>query len=255
MLSGMGTVTHFTVLCGTAAVHVCLSTVISPHLLRPSEGRRLKSHVRYQVLGYLVHSVVVAGLATFSFLKHDSETFPESWAAILAVNISLSFFITDLLTTVTKLPSGLLQDKGDLLHHVCAIGGLLATVCYGDYWIELSVNKLLSQLSVPFLILRLILLDRGQSDTLIYLVVFSAMILVHFLSRIAVIPWFWITFLSAMPVLSTEVIVIGALSLIIDLLNIYWLKQMMGTYFKYYPEKYNVMLKLRHNGYFLPNNG
>lgn len=236
-------VPHILVLFVTALLHFVCSTVISPRLVGalPRGAHRkshMKEHQQYLALGQLVHSLLVSSLAVFSVLNYDSETLAKSWVALMAVEISLSFFEIELVTTLIYFPSTLLEDKMGLLHHISGIVGLLISLYWKGFLIKLAIIKLLSQLSVPFLILRLYLLDCGKSKTLSYLVVFSLMILVYFASRIAVIPWFWITFsefVQRQEVATFLAVLEGFTSLTLDILNICWLKLMVYTYVKYFP--------------------
>ena len=106
----------------------------------------------------------------------------------VAVEISLAFFVAELFTTLIFFPDAFVQDKGDLIHHVFGVVGLLISVYRLN---AIAMFRLLSQLSLPFLLLRLYLLECGKRDTLVYLLVYTALILVHFVSLIAIFPWHW----------------------------------------------------------------
>ena len=243
----MAVITHVSVMCLTSFVHVVCSSVISPRLMkawpRATPLQHVKEHAVSLVLGYLAHSLVVGSIALFCFLSIHSETFVDSSLPLIAIEISLAYFVTELATTVMYYPSVLMEDKPNMLHHVCVIMGLSASLYWRGILVELSIIKLISQLTIPLIIIRLALLNLGMCDTLIYLVAFTAMILAHFLLRNTVIPKFWTTFFVLAHTEGTTlfVIVVGVVSIAIDALNVYWLVQMVRIYIKFYPEKYNVL--------------
>ena len=92
-----------------------------------------------------------------------------------------------------------------------------------------------------YLIAQLILLACGKCDTLTYLFTFTAMILAHFVTRIAMIPTFWLTFSLLLNTdrTSSLVITMGLVSIVVDMLNLYWLARMIHTYIKFYSDEYN----------------
>ena len=113
----------------------------------------------------------------------------------------------------------------------------------GVYWqrslLVLSIFRLISQFSVPFLVGRVYLLQYGKSDTLVYLLVFAAMIFVFFGCRIAIIPWYWMYLVQAALQVELPILVIAAwivISLALDSLNLYWFYSMIHTCVKYYPK-------------------
>ena len=238
---------HVFVIFLTSLVHVVCSSVISPRLVkawpRAIQLRNVKDHQAYLVLGYITHSLVVGSIALFCFQRYDSETTADSLLPLIANEISLSYFVTELATVFVYFPNTLMEDKPDLLHHVCGIVGLGITLYWQGILVELSIIKLLSQLTIPLLLIRLFLLNWGMSNTLIYLVAFTAMILAHFVLRIAMIPTFWTTFsvLVHTEGITLFVAVIAVVSIVIDVLNFYWLARMVHTYIKYYPNDYNVV--------------
>ena len=241
----------------TAVLHFASSAIFSPRLYnvillsygKSTSPRHTKKHFQYLVLGNLLHSMVVSSLSVVALYNNEYNSDSQvSWAAITAGEISFTFFVMELLTVVTRFPNIFLQDKADLLHHVSGTVGLFLALCHKSTGlvIEMSAIRLLSQFSIPFLLLRLILLDCGRSDTLTYLLVFSVMILGHFLSRIVVIPFFWLIFSEfalTLDIAPLYAILLGSVSLSLDLLNMCWLKQMIHTYFKYYPSQYRVVLR------------
>ena len=243
----MTVIPHVSVVCLTSFVHVVCSSVISPRLMkawsRATPLQHVKEHRVYLMLGYLAHSLVVGSIALFCFLSFDSETIADSSLSLIAVEISLSYFVTELATDLLYFPRTLTEEKLDLLHHVSGIIGLGMALCWQGLLVELSIIKLLSQLSSPFLIARLILLACGKCDTLIYLLTFTAMILAHFVTRIAMIPTFWLTFSLLLNTdrISSLVITMGLVPIVIDMLNLYWLARMIHTYIKFYPDEYNVI--------------
>ena len=240
------------VVCVTALLHVFSSSILSPRIrvlsslqYSDSERRYIKEHARYSLIGNSVHSVFVGALSLFSVVTHwyHPHTLQFSPLVLTVIEISLTFFVTDLLTTVIRYPQSISENIDDVLHHVCGIVGLIIALYYGGLAIEMSAIRLLSQLSVPFLILRLLLLHYKKNDSLIYLLTFSSMIIVHFLCRIAIIPWYWTTYLLFLQTRDVSLAWIGFLSgisIFLDILNIYWLTCMLHTYYKYYPGRYNL---------------
>ena len=152
----------------------------------------------------------------------------------MTVEISLAFFVADLFTTLIFFPNAIVKDKGDLIHHVFGVAGLLISVYRLN---AIAMFQLLSQLSVPFLLLRLYLLECGKRDTLAYLLMYTALILVHFMSRIAIFRWHWRLFAFSV---QTEDATLSVVSVVIlfslDVSNFYWFYSMIHTYVKYYPK-------------------
>ena len=254
----MEVVFHVLVLSLTAIVHLILSQVVSSSLFRSrfrstrgTPANHLRRHFNNDhkaALRSFVHATIVSSLAIFSIVAHwdDLAAVQESVTAAVAAEISLGFWSIELLRSLAISPHSLLRDKGDLVHHVNGVVSLLIALWYRGITMELVVIRLLSQLSVILLIPRLLLLELGKSDSLLYLITFSAMIGVHFLFRIATVPWYWVKawiFLSE--VTSTAAVLFCGVSLAIDLLNLYWLALMVRTYWRYYPENYNLLKYLR----------
>ena len=236
----------------TVCLHVVLSHVVSPHLFNSwsnvTHWNNLKRHFETNdVIGNVVHALVVGTFAAFSVLVHwyDLEILHQSWVPVVAAEVSVSFWLTELSTTLLKSPRSLLKDKAGFFHHVSGILCLLTALWWQGIALELTVIRLLSQLSIPLLILRLFLLDIGMSDTFFYLATFSLMIVVYFVTRIMTIPWYWtraFVFVTKTPDLKLVLIVIFVLvSLFVDLLNIKWMLLMLRIYWKYYPERFNLI--------------
>ena len=124
---------------------------------------------------------------------YDPEALHHSFVPFIAAEIALCFWLTEprteLSTTLVKSPRSLLKDKAALVHHVTGVICLLIAVWWQGATMELTVIRLLSQLSVPLLIARILLHYMGMTDTFLYLATFSSLIVVYFLSRIVTIPW------------------------------------------------------------------
>ena len=245
----MDVVAHISVLCTTTILYYALSAVVSPPLLRWWRSGRvdrpdhLRKHSHDAVLGQLIHSSVVGFSSAFCLVLYwsDLKALGESWVPVAIAEISLAFWTTDLCSNLVRFPHKLLNDKPAAVHHVSGLFCLALALLYGGIALEMAMIRLLSQLSVVLLIFRLFLLDLGQSGTILYLLTFSAMIVVFFFTRIAVIPWYW---LKMWEVVAMEgwsmpafmgVVVLASLS--IDGLNFFWLCQMVKIYWKYFPEK------------------
>ena len=244
---------HQSVLFVTVLLHVFLSDFVSPRLFHSwSEAYWKTRHIqKNELLGNLVHALVVGSLAAFSVLEHwyDPEALHHSLVPFIAAEISLCFWLTELSTTLVKSPRSLLKDKADLVHHVSGILCLLTALWWQGATMELTVIRLLSQLSVPLLIARILLHYMGMTDTFLYLATFSSMIVIHFLSRVVTIPWYWNTvWINAAETPDFPrilIVVLCILSLYIDVLNIKWLLVMVKTYWKYYPDGYNLVQFIR----------
>ena len=229
---------HISVLSVTTILYFVLSSTVSPRLFR-SWSRRTAAdrHLRScdYVLGYFLHTLTVSSLSVFSLLSHwrDTSALQESTVAVITAEISLSFWVTDTLTNIVKDPGSTVSRKQEFAHHVSGILGLVIALWYRGVAMEMSVIRLLSQLSAVLLVLRLLLLDLGMSDTLLYLLTFSAMILTHFLTRIASIPWYWIKLYVFVTETDAPLVTVGVLvvvSLCIDGLNLFWLRLMVRIY-------------------------
>ena len=224
---------------------------MSPRLFRSWSHRtaadsHIKRHFRScdNVPGYFLHALAISSLSVFSLVSHwrDTSALQESTVAVITAEISLSFWVSYTFTSIVKDPgSTVVRRKQEFAHHVSGILGLVVALWYRGVAMEMSVIRLLSQLSAVLLVLRL-LLDLGMSGTLLYLLTFSAMILTHFLTRIASIPWYWIKLYVLVTETDAPLVTVGVLvvvSLCIDGLNLFWLRLMVRIYWKYYPEKYN----------------
>ena len=203
--------------------------------------------MQYLALGQLLHSVVVGPLAVyllFSDAEHNSHYSNSRWLEFVTVEISLAFFVAELFTTLIFFPDAFVQDKGDLIHHVFGVVGLLISVYRLN---AIAMFRLLSQLSIPFLLLRLYLLECGKRDTLVYLLVYTALIFVHFVSRIAIFPWYWRLFAFSVQTEDATLSVVSVVILLfsLDVLNFYWFYSMIHTYVKYYPKHWKSETSLK----------
>ena len=245
----MDAVMHISVLSMTTILYFVLSSTVSPRLFRSWSHRtaadsHIKRHFRScdNVPGYFLHALTVSSLSVFSLVSHwrDTSALQESTVAVITAEITLSYWVTDTLTDIVKDPGSPVKRKQDFAHHVCGILCLVVALWYRGVAMEMSVVRLLSQLSPVLLVLRLLLLDLGMST--LHLLTFSAMILIYFLTRIASIPWCWIKSYVFVTETDAPLVTVGVLvvvSLCIDGLNLLWLRVMVRRYWKYYPEKYN----------------
>ena len=202
----------------------------------------MRKNEKYQLVGYLAHSLVISCLTGYILLSGVSNwvKLSKSWLGFVTIEISLTYFVIDLITTAVFFPSAISSDKGAAtLHHMLGAIGLFLGVYWQRSLLVLSIFRLISQFSVPFLVGQVYLLQYGKSDTLVYLVVFAAMIFVFFGCRIAIIPWYWMYLVQAAVQGELPILVIAAwivISLALDSLNLYWFYSMVHTYVKYYPK-------------------
>ena len=235
---------HPFLLMTTTFIYIFCSSVISPLLFKSAgtDGRNLRKNEKYQFVGLLVHSVVISCLTGCILLSGVSNwvKLSKSWLGFVTIEISFTYFVIDLTTTALCFPSALSSDKGaDTLHHMLGAIGLFVAAYWQKASLVLSIFRLISQFSVPLLFGRLYLLQHGKSDTLVYLLVFAAMIFVFFSCRIAIIPWYWMYLLQAAFQGELPVLVIVSwivISFAVDVINFYWFYSMIHTYVKYYPK-------------------
>ena len=64
----------------------------------------------------------------FSDAEHNNHYSNSRWLEFVTVEISLAFFVAELFTTLIFFPDTFIQDKGDLIHHVFGVVGLLISV-------------------------------------------------------------------------------------------------------------------------------
>ena len=71
-----------------------------------------------------------------------------------------------------------------------------------------------------------------------YLLVYTALILVHFVSQIAMFPWHWRLFAFSVQTEDATLSVVSVVILLfsLDVSNFYWFYSMIHTYVKYYPK-------------------
>ena len=164
----------------------------------------------------------------------------KSWLGFVTIETSFTYSVIDLTTTAVYFPSALSNNKGaDTLHHMLGAIGLFVAAYWQKASLVLSIFRLISQFSVPLLFGRLYLLQYGKRDTLVYLVVFAAMIFVFFGCQIAIIPWYWMYLVQAALQGELPILVIVSwivISFSVDVLNFYWFYSMIYTYVKYYPK-------------------
>ena len=235
---------HPFLLMTTTFIYIFCSSVISPLLFKSAgtDERNLRKNVKYQFVGKLVHSVVISCLTGYILLSGVSNwvKLSKSWLGFMTIEISFTYFVIDLTTTAVCFPSALSSNKGtDTLHHMLGAIGLFVAAYWQKASLVLSIFRLISQFSVPLLFGRLYLLQRGKSDTLLYLVVFAAMIFVFFSCRIAIIPWYCMYLVQAAVQVQLPILVIAAwivISFAVDVLNFYLFYSMIHTYVKYYPK-------------------
>ena len=235
---------HLSVVSVTVLLHAVQSYIFVAlaRAVQRTSWRHLQRQFNNRVVGNLAHSLVVGSLAAYSILVHwhDTKILHDSLVPFITAEISLCFWLTELLTTLVTSPRTILTDKGAIAHHTIGILCLPVVLWWRGITLELAIIRLLSQLSVPFLVLRLVLLDLGMSETFLYLATFSSMIVVFFLFRIATLPWYWTRVITATPDMTSVFITLFFVSpILVDLLNCYWLFRMLYTYCKYYPDRYN----------------
>ena len=168
----------------------------------------------------------------------DSETVSESQIALLTTEIAFAFFFTELLAILII---DTFEGKFELLHHLCGILGPLTCLYWQGITIELTLFKLVSLLSNPLLFYRRYLLDKGMATTWCYLITFTAMILVFFITRIYLIPLFWRRFLEKQKEVTVFFVLYeSSVAFTVDLLNLCWLIQMLQTYRRFFPDVFNL---------------
>ena len=228
----------------TTFIYIFCSSVISPLLFKSAgtNERHLRKNVKYQFVGQLVHSLIISCLTGYILMSGVSNwvKLSKSWLGFVTIEISLTFFVIDLTTTALCFPSALSSDKGaGTLHHILGAIGLFAAAYWQRSLLVLSIFRLISQFSVPLVLGRVYLLQYGKSDTLVYLIVFAAMIFVFFSCRIAILPWYWMYLVQVAVQGELPILVIVSsivISFAVDVIHFYWFYSMIHTYVKYYPK-------------------
>ena len=211
----------------TAAIYLVCSFVLSPLLVNSSTTARnyLRKTTQHQLLGHFVYSIVTSCLTVHVIMSGNVVKEAKSTLGFMTVEISFSYFITDIVTTLFILRNTISGEKMDLLHHITGSVGLLVSLYCQGASLALCILRLFSQLSTPFLVIRLWLRGNEMNETGVYLANFTVMIATFFVSRIVIIPWSWRLYVYW--VLGPESSVLpcaisGLVSVILDLLNIYW---------------------------------
>ena len=76
-----------------------------------------------------------------------------------------------------------------------------------------------------------------EGHTSVSVGVYTALILVHFVSRIAIFPWYWRLFAFSVQTEDATLSVVSVVNLFsLDVSNFYWFYSMIHTYVKYYPK-------------------
>ena len=192
-----------------------------------NDARRSKGLPLQLMLGTMIHSVVVSLLTTrIIFFSHSMVGAAKSALGFVTVQISFSHLAAETLTAFFFLPSYAKENFQNLTHHFVSCIALLLSLNYSEAMLLPAILRLFSQMSNPFHVVRHIMKEHVMFNSLIYLVNFLLLAATFFISRIGVIPFFWLIFIQyVIPSISLPVLVlwvIGTICLMLDILNIYW---------------------------------
>ena len=223
------------VFLSTAAAYLLCFFILSPLLVNSSSTVRnyLRQETQHQLLGHFVYSVVTSCLTVHIIVSGNVVEEAQSTLGFLTVEVSVVYFVMETGTALLIFRHTIISEKMEFLHHITGFVGLFIGLYWQGASLALCILRLFSQLSTPFLIIRLWLRGSGINETGVYMANFTAMIVTFFVSRIVIIPWYWRLFVYW--VLAPESFllpcaILGVVSVTLDILNIYWLYGMIGRF-------------------------
>lgn len=174
-----------------------------------------------------VHSILVSLLALYHVLTYKEPYSDPSELARFMIHLVMAYIIQD--TFVIIVLDGDTDSKADILHHV-----FTTCLCYisqlgFDYWHLIATYRVLAELSTPLLNVRWFIYAFGKNKDPIFTWNNLAFAVSFFVSRIAVMPYFYgvVQGLLATEVYNQNVGPIThvtwlAVVVMMDVLNLYW---------------------------------
>ena len=221
-----------------------LSSLLIPYLVSPpfwslflSSKNPPRSNMHFHtVLTSTIHafvSVVLALYLLFSGEVNSNHAFSKSHLGFVTIQLSLGFFIGDCI--VNLLDPKLRADRGGMIHHAAAIGGLVFCLYYQGLFMFFVVYRLITECSQPFVNVRYVLHELECIDGMLYTCASVAMWVVFILCRIVVIPLHWYVIVTTVATEETFLLVpplfrVGLVCnyLVFDFLNVCWCYTMMN---------------------------
>ena len=209
----------------TVAAYLLCFFVLSPLLVNSTARKHLRRSRQYQLLGHFVYSVVTSYLTVHIVVSGNMVKEAKSSLGFLTVEISFSYFVTETVTTLFVLRNTISGERMEFMHHIAGSVGLLVGVYCQGASLALCILRLFSQLSIPFLVTRVWLRGSGMKETGVYLVNFTVIVVIFFISRIVIIPWYWRLYIYWVLAPESSLLpcaILGVVSVVLDILNIYW---------------------------------
>lgn len=211
----------------TAAIYLLCFFVLSPLLVNSSSTAQkfLSKNTQHLLLGQFVYSIITSCLTVYIVMSEEMLKKAQSVVGLLTVEISISYFVTEIVTTLFVFRSTISGERMHLLHQITGCVVLLIGLHSQGASLALCILRLLSRLTSIFLTIRLWLLASGMKETGLYLANFTAMIVAFFVSHIIIIPWYWRLYVYWVSVGEASLllcVIFGSGSGVIDVLNVYW---------------------------------
>ena len=217
-----------------ATLFVCF--VVSPRIrlyLAKACGELPECSTKYfdTLLGSTVHAVVVVAFTFYIMafgLLGEYRVISKSPLGFITLQVSLGYFVADIV--ITLLDPKLRSDniKGSLMHHLAGIIGIGLCLYFQGKLMYFIVGRLISEASTPFVNLRWILNEFHITDGKLFKTAAYGMLVTFFTARIVTMPWYWYEtyhcfmhpagivvdpFLKVWPI---------CIFLVFDMLNLYW---------------------------------
>ena len=136
------------------------------------------------------------------------------------------------------------ENKGSLFHHITAIIGLALCLFLQGKAMFFTIYRFISAMSVPFGNLRWVLSYVGYKTGLLYRFSSISMLITFILCRIVTIPWHWYEMFLTLYTEKCALILSISLwtwlilnSVLIDVINVYWVLKMAKGAYKLYGNK------------------
>lgn len=203
-----------------------MALVMSPFISSQTVRRKCSNTLP----GSTIHAIIVGPLSLVAICGGyvDNYIITESDFGFLTLQLSLGFFLGDFILVLSS--KRLRKDKGAIVHHLVSMAGIFYSLYNHGQFIYFSLYRLATELSTPFVNLRLLLHQIGISKSSTWYIMSAVMMAISFfVVRILPIPWHWwvlvtmVTDEASLKVSLIFRICLIAVFVVFDLLNAYWM--------------------------------
>ena len=222
--------------------------VLSPLIWSTIFGKQspVRSNTRFSsLLSSTTHAIISSALSLYllvSGVLGTNRCFSKDPLGFATVQISLGFWFGDLI--ILLIHTKLCENKGSLFHHITAILGLGLCLFLQGKAMFFTIYRFISAISVPFGNFRWALSYVGYKTGVLYSFSSLSMSITFILCRIVTIPWHWYEIFITLYTQECALILPLSLwtwlvinSILIDVINMYWIFRMGIGAYKLYSNK------------------